>query len=672
MHPPETPAATAAMPLASRERTRAIWWLPLAASVVFVAAVAALAQYWFNKEAEDRRQTLIADALNVSAQLRTQLDVERSRTRTLAEQLRKTPHTEQALAENPEVVAGLRRLWLSVTWLDANHRVIAEVPSPQARRTESNTGERFPGLSAHLSASYPTAVIPADRFGAAASVPPEGTVVVRYALPVLLKNAAPWWLTRKYEVQLLDSADQLIASVDDVAVPAVAADHETYRLPIDEDIPGALLELSARERTPRLWTPVPLVLMAGFLALMAVATWLLRRQVQQVTRAEAAWRTEATWRSAMQDSALVGLRARDAEGTLLYVNRTFCELVGYPPEQLLGCKPPMPYWPPEALEEVMTRSRRTLQGHAPREGFEAVWRHADGRPITVTVYESPLIDASGRQIGWMGSIIDITAKKQLEERERRQIEALARQARLSSFGEIASALAHQLNQPLAAIASYNAGVLQRLRQQSATDALVLQALERQGEQTREAGRIVQRMREFLTRRQPQRERLDLAAVICRVHALLRHELLRQRIDVSWRADTALPPVLADEVLIEQLLINLLRNAADALEGCAQRRIEIRAECTDQRFAHVHVEDSGPGLQGRSFEELSTPFHTTKPDGLGLGLAICRSVVEAHGGAFDCGVSRWGGARLSFTLPLFAAESGPSAASASRNQPATTA
>jgi two-component system sensor histidine kinase DctS len=425
-----------------------------------------------------------------------------------------------------------------------------------------------------------------------------------------------------------------------------------------------LLELTARERTPRLWTPVPLVLMVGFLALMALATVLLRRQVQQVSRAEAAWRTEATWRSAMQDSALVGLRARDAEGTLLYVNRTFCELVGYSAEQLVGRKPPMPYWPPEALEEVMTRSRRNLQGHAPREGFEAVWRHADGRPITVMVYESPLIDAQGRQIGWMGSIIDITAKKQLEERERRQLEALARQARLSSFGEIASALAHQLNQPLAAIASYNAGVLQMLERQGYTDAVVLQALERQGEQTREAGRIVQRMREFLTRRQPRRERLALEATITRVHTLLRHDFLRQGIDLRWREPTGLPAVDADEVLIEQLLINLLRNAADALETREDRKIEVRADWDGGRFVQVHVEDSGPGLQGRSFEELSTPFHSTKADGLGLGLAICRSVVEAHGGAFDCGVSHLGGARLSFRLPVAADALGPSGATPS--------
>ena len=662
MNPPTSTPAPAANASPS---TRAIWLLPLLASVVFVAGVAALAQYWFNAELEDRRQSLITDALNVSAQLRTQLDAERSRTRTLAEQLRKTPHTQSALAENPEVVAGLRRLWLSVTWLDAGNRVIAEVPAASARRAENSNGERFPGLSAHLSASYPTATTPAaDRFGSVAPPAPEGSVVVRYALPVLLKNAAPWWLARKYEVQLLDSADQLLASVDDGAVPARGPDHESYRIPLDEELPGVLLELTARERTPRLWTPVPLVLMVGFLALMALATVLLHRQVQQVSRAEAAWRTEATWRSAMQDSALVGLRARDAEGTLLYVNRTFCELVGYSAEQLVGRKPPMPYWPPEALEEVMTRSRRNLQGHAPREGFEAVWRHADGRPITVMVYESPLIDAQGRQIGWMGSIIDITAKKQLEERERRQLEALARQARLSSFGEIASALAHQLNQPLAAIASYNAGMLQMLERQGYTDAVVLQALARQGEQTREAGRIVQRMREFLTRRQPRRERLALEATITRVHTLLRHDFLRQGIDLRWREPTGLPAVDADEVLIEQLLINLLRNAADALEARESRKIEVRADWDGGRFVQVHVEDSGPGLQGRSFEELSTPFHSTKADGLGLGLAICRSVVEAHGGAFDCGVSHLGGARLSFRLPVAADASGPNGAAPS--------
>jgi two-component system sensor histidine kinase DctS len=534
------------------------------------------------------------------------------------------------------------------------------VPVVTGAGNDGGSAIRSAGLTAHLSASYPTASLALDRFDLVAPLAPEGTVVVRYALPALLKSAAPWWLTRKYEVQLLDPADQVIASADDVVARTGGPEYESYRLSLDDELPGVFLELTARERNPRLWTPVPVVLVTGFLVLMGLASALLRRKVRQAMHAEAAWRTEATWRSAMQDSALVGLRARDAEGRILYVNRTFCELVGYGPEQLIGRKPPMPYWPPEAIEEVMTRSRRTLQGFAPREGFEAVWRHADGRLITVMVYESPLIDAQGQQIGWMGSIINITAKKQLEERERRQLEALERQARLSSFGEIASALAHQLNQPLAAIASYNAGVLRTLERQGYTDTVVLQALLRQAEQTREAGRIVQRMREFLTRRQPCRERLSLAFVITRVHALLRHELSRQRIDCRWQEPPKSPLVMADEVLLEQLLINLLRNAADALVGCAVRQIEIRLESGVGRFVQVHVDDSGPGLQGRRFEELSAPFYSTKADGLGLGLSICRSIVEAHGGAFECGVSRWGGARLSFRLPVASehADKGP--------------
>ncbi|MCX7627205.1 MAG: hypothetical protein N2Z69_02155, partial [Methylophilaceae bacterium] len=149
---------------------------------------------------------------------------------------------------------------------------------------------------------------------------------------------------------------------------------------------------------------------------------------------------------------------------------------------------------------------------------------------------------------------DITARRELEERERRQLEALARQARLSSFAEIASALAHQLNQPLAAIASYNAGVLHMLQAQGYHDPVVLQALQRQGEQTREAGRIVQRMRDFLTRRQPRREPVHLEQVIRQALGLLRHACQRQGVSVELRITPDLPHVLGDEVLLEQVLI----------------------------------------------------------------------------------------------------------------------
>jgi two-component system sensor histidine kinase DctS len=113
------------------------------------------------------------------------------------------------------------------------------------------------------------------------------------------------------------------------------------------NMPGAYLELTSRELPRPLWRTLPIVLVAGFLTMMLVATVLLRRQVRQISRAESAWRTEAAWRQAMEDSALVGLRARDAEGRILYVNRTFCDM--WAARQLVGLLPPMPYWPPDAL-----------------------------------------------------------------------------------------------------------------------------------------------------------------------------------------------------------------------------------------------------------------------------------------------------------------------------------
>lgn len=276
---------------------------------------------------------------------------------------------------------------------------------------------------------------------------------------------------------------------------------------------------------------------------------------------------------------------------------------------------------------------------------------ADGTPIDVMIFEAPLVNAHGQRIGWMGSIVDITARKQAEERERRRTEALAHQARLTTLGEVDSALAHQLNQPLTAIAGYNAGVLRSLERTGFADTTVLDAVRHLGEQATEAGRIVQRIRAFLTRRSPQRERCDVIEAAQRAVALLRRDLRHLHIEVDWALVDDLPPVLADPVLIEQVFINLVRNAIDELAAHAAPapRIRVGAARAGARFVCLDVEDNGPGLQGRGIEQLCTPFYSTKPEG--MGLAICRSVVEAHHGNMEASASGLGGARLSFTLPM---------------------
>ncbi|MDE1929472.1 MAG: PAS domain S-box protein, partial [Burkholderiales bacterium] len=488
------------------------------------------------------------------------------------------------------------------------------------------------GVSAHLSAPL--------RGG--------GKIVVRFAPALLLRQALPWWLARKYDVRLVDGLGQFIAGSGD---PRPSTDRYSHRVSVEPALVDTWLELTAREVPLPWWRTALPPLMAAFLALTAAATATLRRQMREVARTEREWRTEVAWRRAIEDALTVGLRGRDLDGRVTHVSRAFCDLVGYAPEQLLGRLPPMPYWPPDGHEVRMQRHLRNLAGGAPRNGYETQWVRADGTPLEVMIFEAPLVDALGAQVGWMGSVIDITERRRGEERERRQVEALATQARLTMLGEVASALAHQLNQPLTAITGYSAGVLRSLERAGYGDRAVLAALRGLGEQAAEAGRIVQHIRGFLTRRAPQRERCAIAEVAERATRLLRRDLERRGVELRLDLGAELPDVDADPVLIEQVLINLVRNAADETAGTAPALVHIGAAVEGEAL-RVAVDDNGGGLQGRPIEALSAPFYTTKAEGMGMGLAICRSVVEAHHGALAAAPGPLGGARLSFTLPLF--------------------
>jgi len=270
------------------------------------------------------------------------------------------------------------------------------------------------------------------------------------------------------------------------------------------------------------------------------------------------------------------------------------------------------------------------------------------------VFEAPLVDARGRQIGWMASVLNITERKRLEERERKQAETMAHHSRLTMLGEVASTLAHELNQPLSAIASYNAGVLNALTRQGGTDLMVMGALQRMGEQASHAGRIVKRIREFLTRREPQREACDINEVVRSAMVLLRREVTRHAITVSSQLDAQLPTVYADIILIEQVAANLIRNACDAMgamPGEGVKRLHVQTElASGGRFVKVSVHDKGPGLAGQTIETLCAPFYSTKAEGMGMGLAICRSIIEMHYGALDAQDATGGGAVFSFTVP----------------------
>jgi len=634
---------------------RGLWAVPLLLSLTFVAAVLTWLRSTEQAEVEEQRTELISDALSLQALVTTRIEREASLLQEFATGLERRRLDADGFKAAPEVQQGLYRFWVGLTWLDASNRIVAHVPELAPRPDLPSLAGT--GLSAHLQAPLASG----------------GVLVARYSPTDMLRQNVPWWLARKYDVRLVDSFGVVMASTMEYRDPG---DRQSHRISLEPTLTDGYLELVARDIIRPWYRGVHVAMVTGFLALIGAITVMLRRQVLDVSRAEAAWRTEAAWRSAMEDSLTVGLRARDLDGRVLYVNRALADMVGYSPEELIGLLPPMPYWPSDSIEASMLRHRRNMAGDAPPGGYETHWRHREGRPLDVILFEAPLVDARGRHIGWMGSVIDITERKRLEDRERRQTDTMAHHARLTMLGEIASTLAHELNQPLTAISSYNAGVLNSLQRADAAgppDPAVLRALQRLGEQAAHAGRIVQRIREFLTRREPQLEPGSLNAIVEGGVTLVRRELERRQVELTLRLDPTLPEVVADAVLIEQVVINLVRNASDALvehprldrpgnseagehapsgEAARGRCIEVRTGRTpDQRFVRVDVRDNGPGLQGRRIEALCAPFYSTKVEGMGMGLAICRSILEAHHGALDASEAHGTGACFSLTLPV---------------------
>ena len=251
------------------------------------------------------------------------------------------------------------------------------------------------------------------------------------------------------------------------------------------------------------------------------------------------------------------------------------------------------------------------------------------------------------------SFTDITESKQAQALREQHAAAVAHAARAMALGELASTLAHELNQPLVAIAAYNEGCI-RLVESGAQDSPELaEAMERCRRQAVRAGEIVKHMREFVRRREPVRVPVAVDGLVRGALELAAHDLKGMRTRLALAP--ALPPVSADSFMIEQVLLNLIRNAVEAMQPAPARArvLELRTALAAPGAVAVAVRDHGPGLAPETAARLFQPFASAKPGGLGLGLTLCRSMVEAHGGELVHEPAPGGGAIFRFTLPAAA-------------------
>ena len=359
------------------------------------------------------------------------------------------------------------------------------------------------------------------------------------------------------------------------------------------------------------------------------------------------------FRRAMGESLVTGIRAIDLEGRIIFVNPAFCRMIGWSEQELLGMQPPFPYWPPEEAEQRRRDLDLTLAGQAPPGGIEMRVMHRDGHRFDVRMYLSPLIDSSGRQVGWMASMNDITERKRMEEETLRHQERLEQTSRLITMGEMASSLAHELNQPLSAIANYCMGSVNRLKSGDYRREDILAAMEKASAQAERAGKIIRRTREFVKKSEPVRAPAALAEIVEEAIGFAEIEARKAAVAIQVSIPPDLPPVFADRIMIEQVVLNLVKNGIEAMQQTPPeaRALNLAARLDGEGMVEVTVADRGCGMTDGQVERLYTPFFTTKAEGMGMGLNICRSIVEFHDGRLWVQPNPGGGSVFRFTLPV---------------------
>jgi two-component system sensor histidine kinase DctS len=636
------------------------WAAPRIAIGMFVLAVISLLWLLHRQELEEQRASLISDTLWVEQNLQFNL----SRSQEHLQQLGQDYFTGSGpdgtfaarirsfLLNNPGVVH-VQALGPDGLPLRRDPGVVGETvvgedlraePVRHAFRLSRSTG--LPTFSASQESGgewFFSLVVPHFRDGHHV-----GSHVAVYSLRKLLADQVPWWFAQKYRLSVVDANGLILGSKSNIE-----AGEETLRHRIPFDPPGHGLVLMATAYQAETNLPRNLLALAivALGAGVVASLWAQRRHMQKRLDAEQALSKEYAFRKAMEDSLFTGLRARDLEGRIIYVNPAFCRMTGFDAAEMVNRLPPMPYWAPEEHEATQAAHQKSLAGQAPNEGVELRFQRKNGERFDALIYEAPLIDAEGRHTGWMGSVVDITERKRAEDLARQQQEKLQFTARLVTMGEMASTLAHEINQPLSAISSYTTGCLNRIEAGDLPRDELREALGKLASQAQRAGRVIRRIYDFVRRSEPQRTTCDINEVIDEAIGLIEADARKRSVRIVRDLAGNLPGLMADRVMLEQVFINLMRNGMDAMQttSAEKRQLVVSTAAVDGGIM-VGVADHGSGIAQDAAENLFEPFYSTKPEGMGMGLNICRSIIEFHKGRLWVADNLGGGTTFHFTLP----------------------
>ncbi len=602
----------------------------------------------------------------------------------------------------------------------------------------------------------------------------QGIFAILYSTQDLL-DMIPGELKAMYRFTLIADDEKVVAISSDKGIPKRALSNQTS-LDLGVLSPNVSLRIDTYPPPTNLTFRMLIGVVLGLSAFVIWSLWSVLKQMQVRQEAEANLRIETNFRSAMENSTPVGIRAHDMDKRITYVNRAFCEMTGYTAGELVGKKPPFAFWPEgkrDELNENLNRALTLASSTEKKIGIEGTIIHRNGTLMQTRTFVAPLINEKGKQTGWVTSLIDISEPRKIREelaasqerfvtvmesidaavsvvsihtgdllfanrfyREhfgdnskghfdlaggdqaqitmhqlgeelndfapgippsflyqeadseeielvgntntwyevrrrfipwvdghiaqlliatditmRKQADDMARQeeermqftSRLMTMGEMASSLAHELNQPLSAISNYCMGISKRLQGQldPELNKEILPALQKASDQAHRAATIIHRIRGFVKRSEPQRKSSDVAAIINDAVGLVEIEAHRHRLSISSKIAENLPKIDLDPVLILQVLVNLLKNSLDSMREVyplssrwSAPAVKISADLETSTFPamlRIQVTDAGSGIPDAVIQHMFEPFFSTKSDGMGMGLNICRSIVESHRG-----------------------------------------
>ena len=394
-------------------------------------------------------------------------------------------------------------------------------------------------------------------------------------------------------------------------------------------------------------TPIPVMTSVFFMGIIAVMGYELSRDVLRTAQLASELRESEERMSLASQAANLGFWFRDLARNEIWANDSWRKLLGFSKSEPIEFDGFLQRLHPDDRDDM----RQTLANALRLGRYEKEYRvlRPDGEIRWVTSVAGVNVSAAGEPLRIQGVSMDITARKQMEAEVLLQRAELAHLSRVTMLGELSGSLAHELNQPLAAILSNAQAALRFLAEGPGDIEEIRNILRDIVEDDKRAGEVIRRLRTLLKKDDAQHRALDVNEMVSDVWRLMRNELIFRHVAVSTSLAADLPQVSGDRVQLQQVMVNLLTNACDSMDGAeGDRRVTLQTGKTEDGVK-VSVVDRGRGIPAEDLERIFQPFVSTKTEGMGLGLAVCRTIIGSHQGELWATNNPDGGASLHFTL-----------------------